>query len=93
MPGNLFSTGGDEVNAPCYADDPETQASLNATGKNISQALDSFVTTMHSALRAQGKTPVVWEEMVLSENITLSLDTVVMYVIILVILCFQIHAL
>ena len=78
MPGNLLSTGGDEVNAACYADDTETQAALNATGRNISQALDSFVGTMHAALRAQGKTPVVWEEMVLSENITLGADTVVM---------------
>lgn len=80
MPGNLFSTGGDEVNAACFADDAETQMSLNATGMNISQALNNFVGATHSALRAQGKTPVVWEEMVLSENITLGADTVVMYV-------------
>ena len=56
----------------------ETQAALNATGRNLTQALGDFVNATHSALRSEGKTPVVWEEMALSENITLGADTVVM---------------
>lgn len=78
MPGALFSTGGDEVNDACYEADAETQAALNATGRNLTQALGNFVGATHDALRSQGKTPVVWEEMALSENITLGTDTVVM---------------
>ncbi|KAK7054307.1 Glucosamine-6-phosphate isomerase (Glucosamine-6-phosphate deaminase) (GNPDA) (GlcN6P deaminase) [Paramarasmius palmivorus] len=39
----FFSTGGDEVNQPCYRDDEETQQALNATGRTIEQALDQFV--------------------------------------------------
>jgi len=78
FPGPYFSTGGDELNANCYADDQETQASLNSTGKTIEQALDTFTQVTHKALVAKGKTPIVWEEMVLNHNVTLSNDTVVM---------------
>ena len=60
-PSTLFSTGGDELNVKCYPDDEETQASLNATGKTLEQALDTFTQTTHKALIAEGKTPVVWE--------------------------------
>ncbi|KAH8114178.1 N-acetylhexosaminidase, partial [Phellopilus nigrolimitatus] len=78
LPSSLFSTGGDEVNIPCYDDDPQTQAELNATGRTLEQALNVFTQATHSALRNLGKTPVVWEEMVLDHNITLGNDTVVM---------------
>jgi len=74
----ISHTGGDEVNTNCYTQDPETQSALNATGQALTQALYSFVQTMHTAVRGQGKTPVVWEEMVLDYNITLGNDTIVM---------------
>lgn len=77
-PSTLFSTGGDELNVKCYTDDEETQASLNATGKTLEQALDTFTQTTHKALIAEGKTPVVWEEMVLVHNVTLNPDTLVL---------------
>ncbi|KAI0265648.1 N-acetylhexosaminidase [Gloeopeniophorella convolvens] len=78
FPSTLFSTGGDEVNTPCYAQDAETQAALGASGQSLAQALTAFADTMHDALRGEGKTPVVWEEMVLDYNVTLKNDTVVM---------------
>ncbi|TFY71905.1 hypothetical protein EVG20_g1110 [Dentipellis fragilis] len=78
FPSSMLSTGGDEVNTNCYNQDPETQQALNASGKTLTEALDSFVQATHTAVKAQGKTPVVWEEMVLDYNVTLANDTIVM---------------
>ncbi|KAJ3732372.1 N-acetylhexosaminidase [Lentinula guzmanii] len=78
FPGKYFSTGGDELNTECYAIDDSTQADLNATGKTLEQALDTFTQSVHSVLENSGKTPVVWEEMVLDFNLTLSNNTIVM---------------
>ncbi|KAI0345599.1 N-acetylhexosaminidase [Trametopsis cervina] len=75
FPSTLFSTGGDEINSVCYQNDTETQKSLNATGKTFEQALDTFTQETHKAIIAEGKTPVVWEEMVLVHNVTLAKDT------------------
>jgi hexosaminidase len=76
FPSGLFSTGGDEINARCYADDAQTQRDLD--GRTLEQALDAFTQATHGALRKLGKTPVVWEEMVLNYNLTLSNDTIAM---------------
>ncbi|KAI9069366.1 glycoside hydrolase family 20 protein [Trametes sanguinea] len=78
FPSKLFSTGGDELNTNCYAIDEPTQASLNATGRTLEQALDAFTQETHKALEVKGKTPVVWEEMVLVHNVTLSKETKVL---------------
>ncbi|KAJ3829325.1 N-acetylhexosaminidase [Lentinula raphanica] len=78
FPGKYFSTGGDELNTECYAIDEPTQADLNATGNTLEQALDSFTQSVQSVLVDDGKTPVVWEEMVLNFNLTLSNETIVM---------------
>ncbi|KAH9850196.1 N-acetylhexosaminidase [Lenzites betulinus] len=78
FPSSLVSTGGDELNTECYAQDAETQADLKASGRTLEQALDVFTHATHAAIRAQGKTPTVWEEMVLEHNVTLGNDTVVM---------------
>ena len=61
FPSTLFSTGGDELNTNCYANDEPTQAALNASGSTLEQALDVFTQATYGALRAQGKTPSVWE--------------------------------
>lgn len=61
MQSKMFSTGGDELNLNCYVKDAQTQADLKKSGKSLEQALDGFIGASHSALRAQGKTPVVWE--------------------------------
>ncbi|KAH9055259.1 N-acetylhexosaminidase [Lactarius vividus] len=68
FPSTLFSTGGDEINARCYQDDVQTQQELG--GRTVAQALDMFTQVTHGALRSLGKTPVVWEEIVLSFNLT-----------------------
>ncbi|KIN96874.1 glycoside hydrolase family 20 protein [Pisolithus tinctorius Marx 270] len=73
-----FSTGGDELNTNCYVNDSVTQQQLNQTGMTLNAALDTFTQATHGALIAQGKTPVVWEEMVLNWNLTLSNETIVM---------------
>ncbi|THU98929.1 beta-hexosaminidase [Dendrothele bispora CBS 962.96] len=78
FPGKFFSSGGDELNTNCYDQDPETQAELTASGKTLEEALDTFTQVTHGALHENGKTAVVWEEMVLEHNVTLSNDTVVM---------------
>ncbi|KAF9234700.1 glycoside hydrolase family 20 protein [Melanogaster broomeanus] len=78
LPSYYFSTGGDELNTNCYADDYPTQQQLNATNMTLNGALNTFTETTHGALIAEGKTPVVWEEMVLNWNITLSNETIVM---------------
>ncbi|KAI0036190.1 N-acetylhexosaminidase [Vararia minispora EC-137] len=78
-PSKYFSTGGDELNTPCYDQDVPTQQQLQATGQTLFEALSNFTATTHGALAAQGKTPVVWEEMALDYNVTtLSNETLVM---------------
>ncbi|EGN97893.1 glycoside hydrolase family 20 protein [Serpula lacrymans var. lacrymans S7.3] len=78
LPSSLFSTGGDELNTNCYTQDYITQQELNSTGMTLNDALNVFTQATHSMLISEGKTPVVWEEMVLDWNLTLSNDTVVM---------------
>ncbi|KIM78434.1 glycoside hydrolase family 20 protein [Piloderma croceum F 1598] len=78
FPSKYFSTGGDELNEACYAADTQTQQELNATGKTLEQALSTFTVSTHQALLKLQKTPVVWEEMVLAHNVTLSNTTIVM---------------
>lgn len=61
LPSKLFSTGGDEINANCYAQDAKTQQLLNSTKQTFEQALDKFTQETHATLIDLGKTPVVWE--------------------------------
>ncbi|EEB94073.1 hypothetical protein MPER_07179, partial [Moniliophthora perniciosa FA553] len=76
LPSKFFATGGDEVNVPCYDQDEQTQQELSSSGRTLEEALGDFVDATHDMLRSIGKTPVVWEEMVLEHNITLKNDTV-----------------
>ncbi|KZO96762.1 glycoside hydrolase family 20 protein [Calocera viscosa TUFC12733] len=77
LPSTLFSTGGDELNTNCYVNDTEFQQALISTGQNFSSALNTFVLGTHDTVRAAGKTPVVWEEMLLVQNVSLGPDTLV----------------
>jgi len=74
----MFSTGGDELNTNCYAKDSATQADLKSQGRTLEQALAVFTQATHGALTKLGKTPVVWEEMVIEHNLNLSNNTIVM---------------
>lgn len=77
-PGPFFSTGGDEINARCYAEDGVVQGTLNKTGETFEQALDNFTQKTHAALLESGKIPVVWQEMVLNHQVKLDPETVVL---------------
>lgn len=59
--GTLFSTGGDEINARCYAEDQETQDELKKQGLTFEGALDKFTNVTHKAVRDAQRVPVVWE--------------------------------
>lgn len=73
-----FSSGGDEINSRCYSEDPAMQATTIASNASLNDALSTFVTGVHRALRKIGKVPVVWEEMVLAHDIDLDPETIVM---------------
>ncbi|KAF9046243.1 beta-hexosaminidase [Panaeolus papilionaceus] len=75
---SYFGTGGDEINANCYAKDGPTQADLAAQGKTFDQALDTFTQATHTALRKAGKSAVVWEEMLLEHPVSLANDTLIL---------------
>ncbi|KAG9103168.1 N-acetyl-glucosamine-6-phosphate deacetylase [Ceratobasidium sp. 370] len=74
--GTLFSTGGDEVDTNCYAKDGPTQDELKKQGITLDSAFEKFTNVTHAAVRNSGRTPVVWEEMVLDTKITLPKDTI-----------------
>jgi len=57
----MFSTGGDGLNTNCYTQDAQIQADLIQSGRILEPALDAFTQSTHGALKAIGKTPVVWE--------------------------------
>lgn len=82
LPSTLFSTGGDELNTNCYAKDAQTQADLSSSDRTLEQALSSFVQSTHKPLIDLGKTPVVWEEMVLEHDVALPETTVIMCVLV-----------
>ncbi|CCG81792.1 Putative uncharacterized protein [Taphrina deformans PYCC 5710] len=70
----FFHAGGDEVNKNVYL----LQLGLNTNDSAILQPLVSkLVLSVHEQIRQQGLTPIVWEEMLLSWNITLHKDTLV----------------
>ena len=75
FPGTLASTGGDEVNEACYTSDPIVSKALQAKNWTVSDALAEFVGKEHDVIKGQGKTPVVWEEMVVSYDLGLPKDT------------------
>ncbi|KAJ8081082.1 Glucosamine-6-phosphate isomerase (Glucosamine-6-phosphate deaminase) (GNPDA) (GlcN6P deaminase) [Marasmius tenuissimus] len=76
LPSKFFHTGGDELNQPCYNQDQQTQDELERSGRSLEDAIGDWVDATHDRLRSIGKTPIVWEEMVLEHNITLKNDTV-----------------
>lgn len=69
-----FHTGGDEVNLNAYTLDDTVNSSDPAVLQPLMQA---FVSANHDRVRKQGLTPMVWEEMLLTWNLTLGSDVVV----------------
>ncbi|EIW55410.1 N-acetylhexosaminidase [Trametes versicolor FP-101664 SS1] len=77
LPGTMMSSGGDEVNLPCWAEDAETVAELARRGMTIGEALDEFVKGVQGVIREHGKTPFIKSDMVLTHNVPILNDTVV----------------
>ena len=69
-----FHTGGDELNANDSMLDPGVRS--NATSV-LQPLLQKFIDFAHGKVRKAGLTPMVWEEMVTTWNITLGSDVVV----------------
>lgn len=61
--------------------DAQSQAELKSSTKTMEKALSSYVEQTHSVITRAGKTPVVWEEMVLRHKIKLVNDTVALSVL------------
>ncbi|OBZ65102.1 Beta-hexosaminidase 2 [Grifola frondosa] len=77
LPGTMASAGGDEVNLLCWAEDSKTQADLAKFGGTIEQALDGFVRAIQGVIKDLSKVPFIKSDMVLSHNVTVVNDTVV----------------
>ena len=71
---SYFHTGGDEVNVNVYT--LEETIGTNDTSA-IKPLLQNFVDFNHARVRAAGMTPIVWEEMLLTWNLTLGSDVIV----------------
>ena len=69
-----FHTGGDEVPYGAYELDPTVKSSDPSV---IKPFLQKFIDAAHKQVRAAGLTPIVWEEMLLSYNLTLNKDVIV----------------
>ncbi|KAL7421213.1 Glucosamine-6-phosphate isomerase (Glucosamine-6-phosphate deaminase) (GNPDA) (GlcN6P deaminase) [Cryptotrichosporon argae] len=63
-----FGTGGDEINVKCMMDDEPTASALAINGWSLDDALDDFTKRTHATLLEAGRTPVVWQEMVLDHG-------------------------
>jgi hexosaminidase len=71
---NYFHTGGDEVNLNAYELDDTVKSSDPAV---LQPLMQRFVDRNHERVRKAGLVPVVWEEMLLTWNLTLGEDVVV----------------
>ncbi|KAI0642477.1 N-acetylhexosaminidase [Trametes meyenii] len=77
LPSTMMSSGGDEVNLPCWEDDQQTMADLARRNITIDDALNEFVQTVQDVIVEHGKTPFIKSDMVLTHNVPVVSDTVV----------------
>ncbi|KAI0843047.1 glycoside hydrolase family 20 protein [Hypoxylon sp. FL0890] len=71
---SYFHTGGDEVNFNEYNLDPTVRTNDSAV---IVPLLQKFIDKHHARVRKAGLTPMVWEEIPASYNVTIGKDVVV----------------
>lgn len=55
----MVSSGGDEVNLACWADDEETANDLARKNVSIAQALDAFIGEVQGVFKRYGKQPFI----------------------------------
>lgn len=71
---SFFHSGGDEVNVNAYLLDETVQSNDTAV---LQPLMQKFIDFVHGKIRAAGLTPIVWEEMLLTWNLTLGNDVLV----------------
>ncbi|EON63851.1 hypothetical protein W97_03079 [Coniosporium apollinis CBS 100218] len=71
---SYFHTGGDEVNINTYLLDDTVRSNDTAV---LQPLMQRFIDFNHDRVREAGLTPVVWEEMLLTWNLTLGDDVVI----------------
>lgn len=59
LDGTMMSSGGDEVNLPCWEEDEETMQALAESNTTIAQALDSFIQEVQGVMKKNGKMPFI----------------------------------
>ena len=59
LAGTMMSSGGDEVNLPCWNDDEETARDLSDRNMTIADALNQFIQEVQGVLHDHGKTPFI----------------------------------
>ena len=59
LPGTMMSSGGDEVNLPCWNDDEETVRDLSDRNITIADAFNHFIQEVQGVLHDHGKTPFI----------------------------------
>ena len=59
LPSKMMSSGGDEVNLPCWEEDEQTQADLAQRNITIAEALNEFVRAVQGVIVKHGKTPFI----------------------------------
>ncbi|KAH9848284.1 N-acetylhexosaminidase [Lenzites betulinus] len=77
LPGTMMSSGGDEVNLPCWEEDEQTMSDLERRNITIADALNEFVQTVQGVITEHGKTPFIKSDMVLTHNVPVVNNTVV----------------
>lgn len=71
---SYFHSGGDEVNVNAYLVDDTVQSNDTAI---LQPLMQKFIDFVHGKIHQAGLTPIVWEEMLLTWNLTLSKDVLV----------------
>lgn len=69
-----FHSGGDEVNFNAYLLDDTVKSNDTAV---LQPLMQTFIDHVHGKIRAAGLTPIVWEEMLLTYNLTMGSDVMV----------------
>lgn len=59
LKGTMMSSGGDEVNLPCWEEDQVTVQDLARRNMSIAQALDAFVVDIQGVIKQHNKVPFI----------------------------------
>ncbi|KAL1923784.1 uncharacterized protein VTP21DRAFT_8764 [Calcarisporiella thermophila] len=72
FPDNVVHLGGDEIQPNCWKENPTVMQYMNSSGiADFNGVLQHFFEKVTGVARAAGKTPMTWEETVVSHNLQL----------------------